>query len=612
MTDKHDHRGGRRLTFTLIGLALPFLLLAVVELSLRAANVAPRQPLFIQNPQHPEFSLANPRVVERFFARPEAAPNVSVETGYFRTERNPEAFRVVTMGGSSAAGFPYGYGASLAGMLEQRLRRTFPERELEVITTAMSAINSYALLDFVDEILALSPDAVLIYAGHNEFVGILGVGSAYTSSRSPALTRLILRLRELTLYRLLEGLLAPDAPAAGGGDDGTLMARVAAERRIASDSTLFRRGLEQFDGNLRALLARYRAAGVPVFVGTLVSNERDQAPFISERSGDPEWAAALARGSDLLAHGRSGEAVALARDLVARDGADAAARYLLGRALLAQGDAPAARVAFVEARDADQLRFRAASRFNDIIRQAAAGQGATVVEVEDALRRRTADGIIGHDLITEHLHPNVEGYFLLADAYHDALLAADLPGPAARAVPRETARAEVPVSAVDRLFGEYKVMKLMGHWPFTEEAREPVLPPPAGIEARLAQALYRQEADWIRVHRELKAHYARVGPPAEYLRVSLILADAFPFVAAAQLDAGNALLAGGRPVQAVRYLHAAARYEPARIEPWLALARACLASGLTAAALQALERAEAIRPGDPAVARLRAEAATGG
>jgi cytochrome c-type biogenesis protein CcmH/NrfG len=65
-------------------------------------------------------------------------------------------------------------------------------------------------------------------------------------------------------------------------------------------------------------------------------------------------------------------------------------------------------------------------------------------------------------------------------------------------------------------------------------------------------------------------------------------------------------------VQAVRYLHAAARYEPERIEPWLALARACLASGLTEAALEALERAEAIRPGDPAVARLRAEAAAGG
>ena len=94
---------GRRLAFLLIALLLPVLVFAVVEFSLRAADVAPRQPLFIQAPQHPEFSLANPRVIERFFSRPEAAPNVSVETGYFKTARNPDAFRVVTMGGSSAA-----------------------------------------------------------------------------------------------------------------------------------------------------------------------------------------------------------------------------------------------------------------------------------------------------------------------------------------------------------------------------------------------------------------------------------------------------------------------------------------------------------------------------
>jgi Flp pilus assembly protein TadD len=345
-----------------------------------------------------------------------------------------------------------------------------------------------------------------------------------------------------------------------------------------------------------------------VFVGTLVSNERDQPPFISAGDDDPERLAALARGDALLAEGRAGKAAGLAREWVARDGTDAGAHYLLGRALLAEGAADDARAAFQRARDEDQLRFRAPGRLNEVLRSAAAAHGATVVEVEAALRTRARDGVIGHDLITEHLHPNVEGYFLLAAAYHDALLAAGLPGPAARAVPADVAREEVPLSAVDRLFGEYKVMKLMGHWPFTDTPTEPVLPPPADIEAQLAQALFRQETDWIRVHRELKAHYRGAGPAAEYLRVSLILADAFPFVAAAQLDAGRALMAADRHIQAVRYLHAATRYAPDRIEPLLALARACIASGLGQAALDALARAERIRPGDPAVARLRAEA----
>ena len=607
--DRQPPSRGRRLAFALIGLSLPVLILVLVEFSLRAADVAPRQPLFIQAPKYPEFSLANPRVIERFFSRPEAAPNVSVETGYFKTDRNPAAFRIVTMGGSSAAGFPFGYGASLAGMLEQRLRRTFPEREIEVITTAMSAINSYSLLDFVDEIIALEPDAVLIYAGHNEFVGVLGVGSAFTSSRSPTLTRLILRLRDFALYRALESLLAPEPPQiASAADDGTLMARVAAERRIASGSPLFERGREQFTSNLETLLARYAEADIPVFIGTLASNERDQPPFVSARDEDPDWLSAIERGHALLARAQAGEAEALARSLVEQDPGDAAAHFLLGRALLAAGRSGDALGPLRQARDEDQLRFRAPSQFNDVIRDVADERGAIVVDVEAALRRQSRYGLIGDDLMTEHLHPNVPGYFLLADAFHDALLAADLPGPARRAVPAERAAREIPVSAVDRLFGDYKVRRLKAHWPFRDTPVEIELPPPAGVEEELAQALYRQERNWVQVHRQLKDWYARTGRDEEYLRVSLILADAFPYVGAAQLDAGRALLAADRPVQAVRYLHAAARYEPGRIDPLLALARAYVASGLGEAALETLDRAERLAPGNPAIDRLRREA----
>ena len=89
----------------------------------------------------------------------------------------PETLRIIVQGGSTAAGWPYGFGASLAGMLQQRLQATLPRRNIEVITTAMTAVNSYTLMDFAEEIIAQQPDAVLIYAGHNEYLGVLGVGS---------------------------------------------------------------------------------------------------------------------------------------------------------------------------------------------------------------------------------------------------------------------------------------------------------------------------------------------------------------------------------------------------------------------------------------------------
>ncbi len=48
----------------------------------------------------------------------------------------------------------------------------------------------------------------MIYTGHNEYLGIGGVGSSLASARSPALARTIARLRRLHLYRSIERLLA--------------------------------------------------------------------------------------------------------------------------------------------------------------------------------------------------------------------------------------------------------------------------------------------------------------------------------------------------------------------------------------------------------------------
>ena len=44
-------------------------------------------------------------------------------TSPLNDEKRPGTFRVFVQGGSTAEGYPYGYGASPAGMLQQRLQR---------------------------------------------------------------------------------------------------------------------------------------------------------------------------------------------------------------------------------------------------------------------------------------------------------------------------------------------------------------------------------------------------------------------------------------------------------------------------------------------------------
>ena len=589
-------RPARRRTFLLVILLLPVLLLIAAEGLLRALNVAPQVPLFIANPQYPQYSLANPAAAGRLFSRPEAAPNVSIETGFFDTVRGPETFRLVVQGGSSAAGFPYGYGASPAAMLEQRLRRENPGRRIEVISTAMSAVNTYALWEFTDEIIDLQPDAVLIYAGHNEFLGILGVGSAYSSSRSPALTRLIMRLRSLRLYRALERVLTPSARQgvdAGEGQGGTLMARIAAQRSIPFESDLYQRGKDQFRSNLDLILERYDEAGIPVFIATLVSNESDQPPFISKSGAEGEISD-FARSVD--AGASIGENGLQRLQALANDG-NANAAYILGRALIGQGLTEEALSAFQQARDLDQLRFRAPTEFNEIIREQASTHGAVVVAVEDDFRLASPGGLIGHGLVTEHLHPNVDGYFILASAFHRAVTQSGLLDEnGAQAVDELQARLEIPLSAVDRLFGEYKLQRLMADWPFVETRREPVLPAPGSEEEILARELYEQKIDWLTAHRRLQDFYRRDSNQSEYLRVTLILADAFPFSAEDQFQAAKALLQAGRALQAVRYLYQAVAVRPEHLPTWLALGDASVRSGLPEHARRAYQRALKIAP----------------
>ena len=514
-------------------LTFPLLALTAAEWLLRVASYGRAlEPLFVPAPGQFAYLQANPRAVERLFADPADAPGVSIETVYFRASKQPGTFRVFVQGESSAAGFPYGLGASLAGVLDQRFERAFPSRDIEVISTAMAAVNSYAVLDFADEIIAQRPDAIVIYVGHNEYLGILGVGSTFRLAASPQLTRLALALRELRLYQWVHRLvrkLSPAAPPLTGSTSDTLMARVAAEREIALGSSLYLAGLSQFRTNLSELLARYRTAKIPVFIGTLVSNERDQPPFVSLPS--------------------EGET-------------SAQSHFERGRLRESARDYAAARAEYAAARDRDALRFRAPADMNVIVRELAQDYGATLVDTEAAFRAASHEGLIGESLLLEHVHPNLQGYFLLADTFFDAMTSRSVPAPADVVVSDETARQEMPVSEVDRWLGAYKLLRIKNAWPFVADSRAPALPPAQTVGEQLAQQVYAGTMSWPDAQQQLQASYALEGNIVEQARVATILADAFPFVAALQLDTADTLAKLGRVADARRYASRAVEAEP--------------------------------------------------
>ena len=172
--------------------SIPVLFFILVEGGLRVIGFGQDYPLFVPVEAAPEYLVMNRDVALRYFNQ-----EVRVPTGLHdavRADKDSAVVRIFVQGGSSAAGYPYYYGGSFSRMLEQRLQQGWPTRKVEVVNVAMAAVNSYTILDQVDGILAQSPDAVVIYAGHNEFYGALGVGSSQSLGRNRHVVNLYLRL----------------------------------------------------------------------------------------------------------------------------------------------------------------------------------------------------------------------------------------------------------------------------------------------------------------------------------------------------------------------------------------------------------------------------------
>lgn len=180
----------KKIIFSAIALLIPVLFFAVLEISLRVSDYRGDTDMFVtMESLDNKYKIANPNFAARYFFYTTVIPNAPAEP--FLTEKPANGFRMFVMGESSAAGYPYGFNGIFGRVVEDVLQDVMPDKEVEVITVAMSAINTYTLFDQVDELLAESPDAILIYTGHNEFYGALGAGSNESLGSFPAFVRFL-------------------------------------------------------------------------------------------------------------------------------------------------------------------------------------------------------------------------------------------------------------------------------------------------------------------------------------------------------------------------------------------------------------------------------------
>jgi len=477
----------RRRIFFLLTVLIPVLAFGALEGGLRVVNYDGDLRLFRQLPfLGGRYAEVNKRYAARYFVDVRLLPGPTNDLLLVKKPAN--GFRVFVLGESTVAGFPYGYNGTFSRVVQDALRDVLPRDSVEVVNLGFSAINSYTLYDQVGEILDQHPDAVLLYVGHNEYYGALGVGSTVRAVGSPALIRAYLGLQRLKIFLLARDLAVKIARVLGGSSSsdrtGGLMEYVVREKDIPLGGPIYERGVAQFRDNLGAILRRFRDAGVPVFVGSLTSNLRDQPPFRPIRTGR----------------------------VPAADSVFGAAQRALAR-----GDTVEARRQFVVAQDLDGLRFRAPSEFNGVIRDLGRAYGAHYVPVEEAFAAASPGGIEGKELFWEHVHPTQAGYLLMARAYFEALRGAGFLGRAAdttRLRPWPAYYARMELTEFDRQYAWHSVEALKSRWPFVEHADPAGYPTgyrPTDVADSAAYAAIVSAAGWPQTKGLLAQQYERRG-----------------------------------------------------------------------------------------------------
>lgn len=498
--------------FRLISIALPLLLLLLLECGLRLFHYGYDLHLFIEHPQDKNYLFLNPDASKRYFINQKNATTGNVEP--FRKEKAPGTRRIFVLGESTTIGYPYFHNGSFHRWLQFRLVHTFPDQHFEIINLALTAVNSYTVLGFAREVVDYQPDAVLIYTGHNEYYGAMGVGSTEQFGGNPGLVNAVLRLRSLKIMQLAADLYQK-ALALGATNpsenDGTRMQRMVAEQQIPYQSELHKRGVEQFRANMGGVLDILAEHGVPVFISNLVSNECDLKPFISfpvDSSRFPVFSKNYQMALDFLQKADSTQAYRYFKKATENYPDHALCNYYLGQLESARGNAGAAHRYFSKARDLDGLRFRAPEEFNEIVRQlTATHSNAHLVDAKHAFEKASADGIIGKDLILEHVHPDLKGYALLSDAFYEALKKAKFISPGAGTeMSLAQLRKAMPVPAIDSLAGIYKVANLKSSWPFNAGLdRDSVKT--ATFEERVAFDLAYRRISWENAMDQAYSHY---------------------------------------------------------------------------------------------------------
>ena len=351
----------------------------------------------------------------------------------FAQQKDPNAFRIFTLGGSTTYGRPYDDSTSFSAWLRQLLPEVDQNKSWEVINAGGISYASYRVAQLMEELIRYQPDLFIIYTGHNEFLE----ERTYREIKemSPLLRSTASLLQKTRTWTAMSSALQnlDTSPEAGDEDRYKLSSEVDAilDRSVGlegyqRDEVLQQNVIKHFRISLENMVTMARSVGARVIFVKPASNLKDSSPFKSQDT----------LGISKAAQQRSWELLTMSKPLVWQqqwelvlrfldqaialnpDFADL--RYRRGRALFELGRFAEAKQEFITARDEDVCPLRALTPIAEIVAEVAREQQVMLVDYEELLQKRTLSmekhSILGEEFFLDHVHPTIEGHKLLAVA----------------------------------------------------------------------------------------------------------------------------------------------------------------------------------------------------
>ena len=515
----------KRFVFCLITIGLPVLLLGALETGLRVFHYGPDLSLFRDGDlDGKRIYIQNQAVKGRYFSH--VAFNPTASPDIFLASKPPGTFRIFCLGGSTTVGYPYWYNAAFSTFLRDRLKAIFPRKHIEIVNVGMTATNSYTVLDMAQDLVDYAPDLFIVYDGHNEFYGALGVASNETVARARWLTLTYLKLLRFrtfllmrSVYESLAGAFHQAPPPEPGN---TMMEKLAKGQFIPYRSSLYGDAYDVFKANMEDLKDICRRHGIPLILSSQASDLRAQPPFVSDslerlpQAVKARFDSVFSLGQSLRESGHLESAIAAFRSCIAIDSLHAGAHYRLAQCLDTTGNKDEAKVEYIEARDYDLLRFRMSSDFNNLVREECKEPGVMFADIEQVFGDHSPDGIIGNELIVEHLHPNSRGYFLMAKEYARILRSHQFIAGAADWAACDTISDDVlwrnrNVTPIDEVIARRRTEILTSGWPFRAGIPLVDAVAPDDTLGHIAEQVTRARWTWDRAHSEAADYYLSRG-----------------------------------------------------------------------------------------------------